>query len=68
MTPAIHRVPPCRLHNTDRRQMAFDLAGRDVGLKSGLVDQQGFVHEGSIWCQAVGWDLVFEDSEVFEGG
>jgi hypothetical protein len=47
--------------------MTLDLAGRDIRRKSGLVNQQGFVHDGSVGCQAVGWDLVCEDEEVFEG-
>ena len=49
MTPTVHRIPPLRLHNADRTQMAFDLAGRDIGRERGLVDQQGLVLDRSVW-------------------
>ena len=49
MTPTVHRIPPLRLHNADRTQMAFDLAGRDIGRELGLVDQQGLVLDRSVW-------------------
>lgn len=68
MAAAVHRVPPLRLHDSDCRQMAFDLAGRDIRWESRLVNQQRFMLERSVWREAVGWDLVFEDSKVFEGG
>jgi hypothetical protein len=47
--------------------MALDFTGRDIGGESRLVNQQGFVHDGGIGCQAMGWDLVCEDEEVCEG-
>jgi hypothetical protein len=48
--------------------MAFDLAGRDVGRESRLVDQQRFVLNRSIRRQAMGWDLVLKDFQVFGRG
>jgi hypothetical protein len=67
MATTVHRVPPLRLHDADGTQVAFDLAGRDIMGESGLVDQQRFVLDRSVWYEAVGWDLVLEDFEVFEG-
>jgi hypothetical protein len=68
MAATVHRVPPLRLHDADRTQVAFDLGGRGIMGKNGLVNEQRFVLDRSIWCEAVGWDLVLEDFEVFEGG
>jgi hypothetical protein len=65
---SIHRIPPLRLHDSDGVQMAFDLASRDVGRECRLVNQQRLVLDRRVGCEAVGWDLVFEDPEVFEGG
>jgi hypothetical protein len=48
--------------------MAFDIASRDIGRECRLVNQQRFVLDRRVGCEAVGWDLVFEDPEVFEGG
>lgn len=69
MAPTVHGVPPLRRHNSDGAQVAFDLARGDFGGgESGLVDQQRFVLDRSVGCEAMRWDLVFEDLQVFEGG
>lgn len=34
----VHGVPPLRLHDADRTQVAFDLAGRDIMGECRLVD------------------------------
>ena len=62
----VHRVPPLRRNDADRPQVFFNLASHDIGRECRLVDQQWFVLDRSIRRQAVGWDLVLEDSEVFE--
>ena len=49
MTVTVHCVPPLRLHDADRTQMLFDLAGGDIGRERGLVDQQGLVLDRSVW-------------------
>jgi hypothetical protein len=49
MAATVHRIPPLRLHDADRTQMLFDLAGGDIGRERGLVDQQGLVLDRSVW-------------------
>lgn len=66
MAATVHCIPPLRRHDPNRAQMSFDLASHDIGLESRLVDQQRFVLDRGVRRQAMGGDLVLQDSQVLE--
>jgi len=48
--------------------VCFNLARSHGRSEYRLVDQERLVPDRSVWRQAMGWDLVFENSQIFEGG
>lgn len=67
VTRTEHSIPPLRFHDSDGSQVGLNIARRNGRDESGFVDHERFVLDRSVGRQTVGWDLMFEHFEVFEG-
>lgn len=73
----VHCVAPLGGDDADAEEVGFDGVGGGVGVllmlllgggEGGVVDEEGLGGEGGVGEEVVGWDEVFGDAELGEGG